>query len=102
MQKLNKTIASFKLMDPATNQPFPGPIPPTAMSMMCDWIVQSAFRNWGMSVATQYRVHAFQKQQKNMARKRMVGSAMHMITGGLGGGSGGFGSFGGGSTGFSF
>jgi hypothetical protein len=94
MQKLNKTIASFNLIDPATNQPFPGPIPPTVMPMVCDGAAQSAFGNWDRLVAAQYRVHAVQKQRKNMVRKRLVGRAIHMVTGGLGGGSG--------SNGFNF
>jgi len=106
LQKLNKSIINFNLIDPKTKQPFPGPIPANAMPMVCDWVAQSAFRNWQMSVGTQYRVHAIQKQQKLQARKHMIGSAVHMLTGGLGGGGGGLGGFGGGfgggSTGYGF
>jgi len=95
LQKLNQSIINFNLIDPATNQSFPGPIPATAMPMVCDWVAQSAFRNWQMSVGAQYRVHAIQKQQKLLARKHLTHTAVNMITGGLGGG--GF-VFGGGST----
>jgi len=106
LQKLNKSLASFNLVDPATSQPFPGPIPATAMPMACDWAAQSAFKTWQMSVATQYRMHAYQKHQTDMARKRMFKGAVHMLTGGLGGGStgggSGFGGLGGNSTPFGF
>jgi len=99
LQKLNKSIINFNLVDPATNQPFPGPIPATAMPMVCDWVAQSAFRNWQMSVGRQYQVHAFQKQQKLQAQTRLVKGVVHTLAGGLGGGGGGgFAVFGGGSA----
>jgi len=108
LQKLNKSLASFNLADPATNQPFPGPIPATAMPMVCDWSAHAAFTNWQMTVGMQYRTHAIQKHQKNAARGRLVHGAFNMLSGGLTGGTGfggggatGFGG-GGGTTGFGF
>jgi len=86
LQKLNTSIINFNLIDPATNQPFPGPIPATAMPMVCDWVAQSAFRNWQMSVGAQYRMHVIQKQQKLRARNHLIHTAVHTLTGGLGGG----------------
>ncbi|KAF8317589.1 hypothetical protein DL93DRAFT_2076663 [Clavulina sp. PMI_390] len=97
LQKLNKSIPTFNLIDPLTNQPFPGFIPASAIPQMKDWAASSRFTTWQMTVGSQYRTAAMQKQLQSAQRKRMIGGAFHMLTGGL---SGGFG--GGGSTGFGF
>lgn len=94
LQKLNKSISTFNLVDPATNQPFPGIIPAGAVPMMCDWAAASGLQQWQMSVGMQYGRYSVQKQQKLAGRKHMLGSAFSLLSGGTG--------LGGGSTGFGF
>lgn len=64
-----------------------------------------AFQTYQITTTTQFRTHTFQKQQKMAGRKKLFGSAVHMLSGGLGGGLGGtFGGngLGGGTTGLGF
>jgi len=96
LQKLNKSIPTFNLIDPATNQPFLGPIPVTAIPMTCDFNAQSAFKGWQMRVGIEYQRHAAQKRQTEMARKRLFKGAVRALTGTLTGNP-----FGGSSTPFS-
>ncbi|KAF8331503.1 uncharacterized protein EI90DRAFT_1027965 [Cantharellus anzutake] len=99
LQKVNNSITRWGLHDPATNQPFPGPIPPSAVPSQWHWQSRSAFQSWQQTTAFGMRQHQIQKWQRNKARSHMVHSAFKMLTGGhggagLGGGLGG--GFGGG------
>lgn len=94
LQKLNKSITTFNLIDPATNQPFPGIIPATSLPMMADWQAASRFQQWQVGVMTQYMTYSIQKQQKMAGRKQMLGSAFGMLSGGTGIGGGGMTGFG--------
>jgi len=113
LQKLNKTISTFGLVDPATNQRFPSPIPASAVPANADWNMRSAYSVWRMSmgieVQTQQREAALAGYKKKQRRASMLHTGSNLFqnlmgggSGGSGGGFGGTGLGGGGTTGFGF
>lgn len=56
MQFWNKAVAIFRLVDPATNLPFPLPIPRSAFPMRADPHLLSILKNWAITTASAIRI----------------------------------------------
>ena len=106
-QHWSRAISMFNLHDPATYLPFPTPFPRTALPLMADFQLSSAYTNWrtmAVTKATQMQIQANTAAIYNAARPSLFGfgggsNFLSNFTGGGNFGGGGFGIGGGGGGG---
>jgi hypothetical protein len=87
---LNKSMTMFGLIDPGTNQPFPGPISLNAVPFRPDPATEIAYKSWQQATTSAYsqycgliaqgRVDEARRRQQNI---QMAAVAANLVLGGV-------------------